>query len=151
MNKIAYKKIVEESKNDKKYKVKRMGLAFLGGGIIALVGQAIYDLYVMGFNINEKDGLALMLVTVIFVTALLTGIGVFDKIAQMFGAGTFIPISGFSNALTSSALESRAEGLIYGIGSNMFKLAGSVITYGVVSAYVFGIVRYLIMFIGGVI
>ena len=151
MNKMTYKKIVDEVKEKKTCKVKRVLLAFIGGGIIALIGQVLYDLYSMGFNINEKDSLSLMLVTIIFVTALLTGIGIFDKIAQIFGAGTFVPISGFSNALTSSALESKSEGLIYGIGSNMFKLAGSVITYGIVSAYVFGLVRYFVMLIGGVI
>ena len=91
-----------------------------------------------------------MLVTIIFVSALLTGLGLFDKLAQIFGAGTFVPISGFSNSLTSAALESKAEGLIYGIGSNMFKLAGSVITYGIVSAYILGIIRYFIMFIGNI-
>jgi stage V sporulation protein AC len=90
-----------------------------------------------------------MLVTIIFITALLTGFGIFDKISQNTGAGSFIPISGFANALTSSALESKSEGLIYGIGSNMFKLAGSVITYGIVSAYILGILRYFVMLIGG--
>ena len=92
-----------------------------------------------------------LLVTIIFVSALLTGLGIFDKLGQLFGAGTFVPISGFSNALTSAALESKAEGLIYGIGSNMFKLAGSVITYGIVSVSFLGIIRYLFMLIGGVI
>jgi hypothetical protein len=75
---------------------------------------------------------------------------IFDKIAQKCGAGTFVPISGFANALTSSALECKSEGIIYGIGSNMFKLAGSVITYGIVSAYLLGIVRYVVYVIGGV-
>lgn len=150
MNKITYKNIVNQTQLNRTNKIKRLSLAFLGGGIVALIGQAIYDLYYFVFSVNDKDSLSLMLVTIIFISAILTGIGVFDKIAQVFGAGTFIPISGFSNALTSSALESRAEGLIYGIGSNMFKLAGSVITYGIVSAYIFGLIRYFIMFIGGV-
>ena len=148
-NKQRFKDIVEKTE-DKKDKLGRALIAFVSGGIVALIGQMFFDLYSRGFNINEKDSISLMLVTIIFITALLTGIGIFDKIAQKSGAGTFIPISGFANALTSSALESKSEGLIYGIGSNMFKLAGSVITYGIVSAYVLGILRYIVLAIGGV-
>ena len=124
-------------------------MAFVGGGVIAFLGQGLYDLYYFVFNQSEKNSITLMLVSVIFISALLTGIGIFDKIAQYFGAGSFIPISGFSNALTSAALESKSEGLIYGIGSNMFKLAGSVITYGIVSAYLLGIIKYIVLSIGG--
>lgn len=149
MNKLRYKNMVDRSKANNN-KLKNMLFAFLGGGIIALVGQVIYDFYFYVVAIDSKTALTLMLVTIIFATALLTGIGVFDKIAQYFGAGSFIPISGFSNALTSAALESKSEGLIYGIGSNMFKLAGSVITYGIVSAYILGIAKYLIYILGGV-
>lgn len=149
-NKQRFKDIVSKTE-DKKDKLGRALIAFISGGIVALIGQIFFDLYNKGFNINEKDSISLMLVTIIFITALLTGFGVFDKIAQKTGAGTFIPISGFANALTASALESKSEGLIYGIGSNMFKLAGSVITYGIVSAYILGILRYIILAIGGVI
>ena len=151
MNKLSYKNVVNLSKEESNNKTKRVILAFIGGAIIAFVGQLLYDLYFFVFNINEKDSLSLMLVSIIFISALLTGLGIFDKLGQIFGAGTFVPISGFSNSLTSAALESRAEGLIYGIGSNMFKLAGSVITYGIVSAYLFGLIRYFIMFLGGII
>lgn len=147
-NKKRFRAVVEEI-SDKKDKLGRALIAFISGGIVAVIGQLIFDLYSKGFNINEKDAISLMLVTIIFITAILTGFGVFDKISQKNGAGTFIPISGFANALTSSALESKSEGLIYGIGSNMFKLAGSVITYGIVSAYILGIFRYLILVIGG--
>lgn len=147
-NKQRFKDIVEKTE-DKKDKLGRVIIAFVSGGIVALIGQGIFDIYNKVFNVNEKDGISLMLVTIIFITALLTGLGLFDKISQKTGAGTFIPISGFSNALTSSALESKSEGLIYGIGSNMFKLAGSVITYGVVSAYILGILRYVVLVIGG--
>jgi len=147
-NKQRFKDIVKKTE-DKKDKLGRVLIAFFSGGIVALIGQAFYDLYSKGFNINQKDSISLMLVTIIFITALLTGFGIFDKISQKTGAGTFIPISGFANALTSSALESKSEGLIYGIGSNMFKLAGSVITYGIVSAYILGILRYFVLFVGG--
>lgn len=148
MNKQRFGDIVKKTE-DKKDKLGRALVAFFSGGIVALVGQLFFDLYNFVFKINEKESLTLMLITIIFITALLTGIGIFDKIAQKCGAGTFIPISGFANALTSSALESKSEGLIYGIGSNMFKLAGSVITYGIVSAYILGILRYIALAIGG--
>lgn len=149
MNKQRFDDIVKKTE-DKKDKLGRALIAFVSGGMVAIIGQLFFDLYNIILNVNEKDSLTLMLVTIIFIAALLTGIGVFDKIAQRCGAGTFIPISGFANALTSSALESKSEGLIYGIGSNMFKLAGSVITYGIVSAYILGIFRYVIFVIGGV-
>lgn len=147
-NKQRFKDIVEKTE-DEKDKLGRALIAFFSGGIVALIGQVFFDIYSKFFSINEKDALSLMLVTIIFITAILTGFGLFDKISQKTGAGTFIPISGFSNALTSSALESKSEGLIYGIGSNMFKLAGSVITYGIVSAYILGILRYVVLVVGG--
>lgn len=148
MNKQRFNDAIKQTE-DKKDKLGRAIIAFVSGGIVALIGQGFYDLYTKVLDVSDKDGISLMLVTVIFITALLTGIGVFDKISQKCGAGTFIPISGFANALTSSALESKSEGLIYGIGSNMFKLAGSVITYGIVSAYILGILRYFVLLIGG--
>ena len=150
MNKLRYKNIVEKNKRITN-KTKNAIMAFLGGGIIALIGQGFFDIFVYGFKLDDKTSLTLMLVTVIFASAILTGIGIFDKLAQYLGAGSFIPISGFSNALTSAALESKSEGLIFGIGSNMFKLAGSVITYGIVSAYILGILKYFVLLIGGMI
>jgi stage V sporulation protein AC len=149
MNKQRFEDIVKNTE-DKKDKLGRSIVAFVSGGIVAVLGQLFFDFYNIILDVNYKESLTLMLVTIIFITSLLTGLGIFDKIAQKCGAGTFVPISGFANALTSSALESKSEGLIYGIGSNMFKLAGSVITYGVVSAYILGILRYVIFVIGGV-
>ncbi len=148
MNKLTYKNVVDSTKTNNN-KIKRLLFAFLGGGAIALIGQSIYDFLFYIARIDGKDAITLMLVIIIAITALLTGLGVFDKIAQYLGAGSFIPISGFSNALTSAALESKSEGLIYGIGSNMFKLAGSVVTYGIVSAYLLGILKYVVLSIGG--
>ena len=75
--------------------------------------------------------------------------GIFDNLARVAGAGSFIPITGFSNALTSASIEGRSEGPIYGIGSNMFKLAGSVLVYGIVAAFLTNLIRYVIIFIGG--
>jgi stage V sporulation protein AC len=83
----------------------------------------------------------------IFISVVLTGFGVYDKIAQWAGAGTGVPVTGFANALCSAALEHRAEGLVLGVGGSMFKLAGSVIVFGTVAAFLVGIVH--LIFVGG--
>ena len=85
----------------------------------------------------------MMYIVIISVTAILTGLGIFDKIGQKSGAGTLVPITGFANSMTSAALESKSEGIVLGILSNMFKLAGAVIVSGVVSAIFFGTIIYL--------
>ena len=110
MNKLTYKNVSDKNKSIK-HKTKRAVMAFVGGGCVALLGQGIYDLLFYIGKVEEKDALSLMLVIIILISALLTGFGLFDKIAQYLGAGSFIPISGFSNALTSAALESKSEGL----------------------------------------
>ena len=89
-----------------------------------------------------------MSITLVFIASLLTGIGVFDKIGQFAGAGTFIPITGFANSLTSSALESKSEGLVLGIMTNMFKLAGAIIVAGAVSAFLAGNIIYFVRLLG---
>lgn len=148
MNSHVYKTISERHQPPKK-RLRNAFWAFVVGGTIALLGQGLIDLYVAWLGVSTKDATTYMLVTMIVLAALATGFGVFDMLAQIAGAGTFVPITGFSNAMTSSALESKSEGLIYGIGSNMFKLAGSVITYGVVSAYVLNILRFIWMKVMG--
>ena len=118
-------------------------LAFLYGGCIGLLGQLILTGYMYFFELSFKEASTPMTITMIFLASLLTGLGIFDKIAAKAGAGTFIPITGFANSMTSSAIESKPEGFVAGIGSNMFRLAGTVITYGVVSAYLIGVFTYV--------
>ena len=86
-----------------------------------------------------------MSITIIVIASILTGLGIFDKIGQIAGAGTYLPITGFANSMTSSAIESRSEGLIFGILTNMLKLAGTVIVTGVISAFVVSTLLYLVM------
>lgn len=117
-----------------------MIIAFISGGCLSVLAQLICDLLLNSFS--KENATILTTLFFIFVGSLLTGLGVYDKLAKVAGGGLFVPITGFSNALTSSALECKREGLIYGIGSNMFKLAGSVITYGIVSAIIFGSLMY---------
>ena len=96
------------------------------------------------FKIDLKTSQMLMSLVIVSITALLTGIGVFDKIGEVAGAGTIIPITGFANSLTSSALESKSEGIITGILTNMFKLAGAIIATGIISAFIIGTIIYLL-------
>lgn len=128
----------------KTHKGRNALIAFISGGVIGVVGQFLCDMYMQLMNIDQKTALPFVIVTIILVTAIATGFGIYDKAAQYCGAGLFVPISGFSNSLTASAMEGKSEGLIYGIGSNMFKLAGSVLTYGIASAFFFGALRYLL-------
>lgn len=144
---MKHKKLYEEV--GKKHEIpihkgKNAIMAFVSGGTLAVIAQFAFVQMQDIFSLNKENASAAVVILIIMATALLTGLGVYDKLAQHCGAGLFIPISGFANALASSALESKSEGLIYGIGTNMFKLAGSVITYGIVSAYVFGLLRYFL-------
>lgn len=119
-------------------------IAFVSGGSLAVAAQLFMMFMMQSFDLKKDSALTLTVVLVILITALLTGLGIYDKAAQKCGAGLFVPISGFANCLTSCALEGKSEGPIYGIGSTMFKLAGSVLTYGIASAFVFGTIRYLL-------
>ena len=124
-----------------KFKIKNIIMAFVWGGCIGVLGQLVLEGFMSTMNLSLQQAIAPTQMTFIITASLLTGLGVYDRFGQIAGAGLFVPITGFSNSLTSCALESKSEGLIYGIGSNMFKLAGSVLTYGIVSAYVLGLFR----------
>ena len=102
----------------------------------------------MYLNMSRSDSSTLMIVVFIFLASLFTALGFFDNLVSYFRCGLIIPITGFAHSMTSSSLDYKNEGPIYGIGSNMFKLAGSVIIYGVVAAWFFGMIRYLIGGIG---
>ena len=108
---------------------KNMFWAFVIGGVICVIGQAFIQFYSLWFN--DQDASVLASGTLVFVAALLTGFGVYDNIGRFAGAGSTIPITGFSNAVVSPALEFRAEGYIYGVGAKMFLVAGPVIVNGV--------------------
>ena len=115
--------------------------AFLIGGAICTIGQGFTDLYAM-LGAAEKDSKTLCSVTLIFIGILLTAIGVYDKIAKHGGAGTLVPITGFANAVVSSAIESTSEGYILGVGAKIFTIAGPVILYGTTASVIYGLVYY---------
>ncbi len=115
--------------------------AFVIGGLICTFGQFLNWGYGK-LGLSEEVIKALTPSTLILIAAILTGIGVFDKIAKHAGAGTIVPITGFANSVVSPALEFKAEGIIMGTGANIFKIAGPVIAYGVFSAVIYGVICY---------
>lgn len=146
MDKVKYKGIVSKHKPKENVLLNSL-IAFLVGGIMGVIGQLLIDIYSYFFEISSTDASILMIVTLVFLGCLLTCLGFFDKWVNAVKCGLIIPITGFAHAMMSAALEYRKEGLVTGIGASMFKLAGSVIIFGVVSAYIFGLIRLLI--IGG--
>lgn len=146
MNKERYKELTSKIVPEEK-KTKNGIISFLTGGLIGFLGQVIVTILENNFNVAHKDATTIMIVILIFLASLSTAMGFFDNLVSKARAGLIVPITGFAHAMTSSMIDYKKEGLVTGIGSNAFKLTGSVILYGVLSAYVFGIVRYL--FFGG--
>ncbi|RAL21347.1 stage V sporulation protein AC [Thermoflavimicrobium daqui] len=139
-----------EKREPKRPIIKNCIYAFLVGGFICLIGQGISTFYIHFFHFNEKSAGDPTVATLIFISAMMTGLGFYDHIAQKAGAGTIIPVTGFANAMASAAIEHRSEGYVLGVGGNMFKLAGSVIVFGVFSAFVIGIIKVIITkYLGG--
>lgn len=138
-----YKQYVFE-KMPKSSHWKNMFWAFLVGGLICVIGQAFIEFYKIWFG--KEDASVLASGTLVLLAALLTGFGVYDNIGRFAGAGSTIPITGFSNAVVSPALEFRAEGYIYGVGAKMFQVAGPVIVNGVTISV---IVAVLTLILGG--
>ena len=108
-----------------------------------MLGNFLKELY-SSFGIPSSYAGVLMIITLIFIACLFTALGFFDSFVKFAKMGVIIPITGFAHSMQSATLDHKKEGLIFGFGSNMFNLAGSVILYGVLSAYIFGIIRYLI-------
>ena len=137
-----YDALVKKNTHKKK-KVKYAVTDFLVGGLMGLLGESLIRIYIMLFDISRNDASTYMIITYIFFASLFTALGFFDKLVAKAKAGLLIPITGFAHSMTSAALDYKNEGPIFGVGSNVFKLAGSVIFYGVVSAWFFGLIRYL--------
>lgn len=144
MEKKQYKKIVDKHKPTET-RAQNAFIAFVTGGLVGVIGQLMTEFYASYFEISTKDASTFMLVTLIFIASLFTALGFFDKWVTFCKCGLIIPITGFAHSMTSAGIEYKKEGPIYGVGSNIFKLAGSVILYGVVSAWFFGLLRLIIM------
>ncbi len=124
--------------------------AFLVGGLICVIGQGIQLIFTTFFQFDEKTAGSPTVSVLIFISAMLTSLGVYDHIAQWSGAGSAVPVTGFANTIASAALEHKSEGYVLGVGGNMFKIAGPVIVYGVFSAFVIGIIHVILKMLGGV-
>jgi stage V sporulation protein AC len=138
-----YKEIVKKAE-PKPPRLRNALIAFFTGGLVCLVGEVITDFWEAVMQISHKKAGDPTVATMIFIGALLTGLGVFDKLARHAGAGLSVPVTGFANAMTASALEFKREGLVFGVDGRMFQLAGSVIVFGVVTAFLVGIVASLV-------
>ena len=119
--------------------------AFLFGGTLCLLGQLLRFVYLSYLGCSEQEAGTWVSVTLIGLAAILTGFGVFDKIAKHAGAGTLVPITGFANAVVSSAIDSKAEGWILGVGAKIFTIAGPVLLYGIASGALYGVIYWLLL------
>ncbi len=136
-----YSKMAEKASPNSP-KIKNCIKAFLFGGGICTFGQFLNTIFErMGFS--EDYVKAMTPSVLIIITAILTGIGVFDKIAKHAGAGTIVPITGFANSVVSPAMEFKSEGIIMGTGANIFKIAGPVIAYGIFAGVIYGLISYI--------
>lgn len=131
----------------KEDRLKNAIMVFIAGGIFGVLAELLLRGYMIWFSLPRKEAGVVVTLTLVVVSSFLTAIGVFDRCVSVLKSALIIPITGFAHSMTSAALEYRKEGLILGIGANIFKLAGSVILYGIVSVYIFGLIRLFV--IGG--
>lgn len=142
MNGKMYKRYAQ-ARSKKSPIVKDTLLAFLSGGLICTSGQVLANFYeYLGMSLEDSG--TLTSVTIVLITAILTGFGVFDKIAKFCGGGTVVPISGFANAVTSAAIDNKSEGYILGVGAKIFSVAGPVILYGISAGVIYGIIYWFL-------
>jgi stage V sporulation protein AC len=142
MKKEAYKKY-SRAVEPRSPLLKNCLFAYLSGGIICCLGQGLIDLYEKVLGMPKEDAGTLCAITLIFIAVFLTGVGVFDNIARRVGAGTLVPITGFANSVASPAIDSRAEGLVLGVGAKIFTVAGPVLLYGTLAGGIYGAVYWI--------
>lgn len=129
----------------KPHKLSNAIVTFIVGGLLGTFSELLLELYQLWLHLPRKESGVLVILTLIIVAAILTAFGMFDILVNKLKSALIIPITGFSHSITSAALEYRTEGLVLGIGANIFKLAGTVILYGVVAVYIFGLIRLFIV------
>ncbi len=117
--------------------------AFIIGGLICLLGQGITDLFIAS-GLSKDEASAFCSITLVLFSAVLTGLGLYSKIAKHAGAGTLVPITGFANAVASAAIEFKSEGWVLGVGAKIFAIAGPVILYGTLASFIYGFIYWLI-------
>jgi stage V sporulation protein AC len=142
-NKDNYKKVVDELTPKNKI-LKNCVMAFIFGGAICLLGEIINDSFVAWLSISDDEASPMTSVVLIGMSALFTGLGWYDKLGKIGGAGTVVPITGFANSVVSPALEFKKEGFILGTAANIFKLAGPVLIFGYFSSFIAGLLSMAI-------
>ncbi|MBQ9780227.1 MAG: stage V sporulation protein AC [Clostridia bacterium] len=148
MSKKTYKKYAE-ARAPRSPILKNCIRAFFVGGLICTIGQGLKDIYTNLCGMNKEDAGALTAATLVFVAVLLTGLGLFDRIAKFAGAGTLVPITGFANSVASPAIDSKSEGWVLGVGAKIFTVAGPVLLYGTLTGAVYGLIYWCVCMIGG--
>ncbi|MEE1013163.1 MAG: stage V sporulation protein AC [Clostridia bacterium] len=138
-----------EKKSPNSPLIKDVIFAFLFGGAICTVGQVFLNIYKNGLHLDTEQASTAVSITMIFLGALLTGLDIYCKLAKYAGAGTIVPITGFANSIVSPAMEFKKEGLVLGLASKMFVIAGPVLVYGITASVAVGVVRYIMQCIGG--
>lgn len=141
MQKLQYQEMVRQIK-PKPPVLKNVAGAFVFGGLICTFGQAMLNFY-KSLGLATTEAGAATSATLIFIAAILTGLGIYDSIAKYAGAGTIVPITGFANSVVAPALEYRREGMVFGVGQKIFTLAGPVLAFGFVTAWLIGLIYYL--------
>lgn len=135
-----YKKLVKQ-KLPKENKIKNSLIAFVIGGLMGLIGQLISDFFHYCLNLPIRDSYMYTMIVLVIIASVLTGLGIFDKMASYAKAGLLVPTTGFSHAITSAAMDYRREGFIRGIGSNFFKLTGCIILYGIFFSFIVALIK----------
>lgn len=146
-SKEQYGEMVKLESPDSHY-VKNSLLAFLFGGAICTLGEFFCQLY-MSWGMDSKDARTLNAITLIFISAVLTVLKIYDKVAKYAGAGIIVPITGFANSVVSSAIEFRSEGFVMGLGAKIFNIAGPVLVYGISSSILYGLILYIVKLVQG--
>jgi len=142
MNEKSYIEYVE-TKAPKSSLIRDILVAFVVGGLICVLGQAITD-FAMFKGLDKKTAGTVCSISLIFIGAFLTALKLYQPLGKFAGAGSIVPITGFSNSVVSPAIEYKSEGLMLGIGANMFKVAGPVLVYGIGSSVILGLIYYII-------
>lgn len=135
-----------DTKAKKSKLFKNMFMAFLVGGIICVIGQIITNV-ALYYGVEKKQATIICTISLIFLGAFLTALKIYEKLGKIAGAGSVIPITGFSNSIVSPAIEYKTEGYILGIGANMFKVAGPVLVYGITTSGIIGLIYWIIEFL----
>lgn len=140
MNNKEYDKLVKSIvKNESPSK--NITIAFITGGMMGVIGQILYELFLHYCNVTSSDAYLYVFIVLVVVGSLLTGLGIFDKILSFCKCGMIVPSTGFANAMTSAAMDYKKEGYVKGIGGNIFKLTGSIILQGIIFGIIFGFIR----------